>query len=104
MNSSLCAVPDRKLTQQDTRADREPGRRWLDGPTVNRSLRTRCELLGESNMQMLFSVCAKWIDGADRSRERDSASLGHNRATNFGELAEKAEESVSYVAEMQEPY
>jgi hypothetical protein len=59
--------------------------------------------MGHVNTQMLFSVDAKRIDGADRSRERDklSASLGRNPATNFGELVEKEEESGSYVAETQ---
>ena len=59
--------------------------------------------MGHVNTQMLFSVHSKWIDGADRSRERDklSASLGHNRATKIGELVEKTEESVSYLAETQ---
>ena len=59
--------------------------------------------MGHVKTQMLFSVYAKWIDGADRSRERDkrSANLGHKSAARFGELVEKAEESVSYVAETQ---
>ena len=58
---------------------------------------------GTRDTQMLFSVYSKWIDGADRSRERDklSASLGHTRATNLGELVETAEESGSYLAETQ---
>ena len=59
--------------------------------------------MGHVNTQMLFSVYSKWIDGADRSRERDklSASLGHTRAKRLDELLENTEESGSYVAETQ---
>ena len=49
--------------------------------------------LGHVNAQMVFKVYAKWIDGADKSRERDrfNAALGHTRAT----LGERREVSAS---------
>ena len=31
--------------------------------------------MGHANAQMLFNVYGKWIDGADKSRERDKLSL-----------------------------
>jgi integrase len=39
--------------------------------------------MGHVNPQMLFKVYARWIDGADKSRERDklNAVWGHTRAT-----------------------
>ncbi len=32
--------------------------------------------LGHTNANMLFRVYSTWIDGADRSRERDKLNLG----------------------------
>jgi integrase len=39
--------------------------------------------MGHANAQMLFKVYGRWIDGADKSRERDKASAAfrHDTAT-----------------------
>jgi integrase len=57
--------------------------------------------LGHVNPQMLFKVYAKWIDGADKSRERDkvNAVLGHKRATEIRENLETAARSIPSLAE-----
>ena len=57
--------------------------------------------MGHVNAQMLFKVYSKWIDGADKSRERDKMNsvLGHNWATENGEITESVARSTSSVAE-----
>jgi integrase len=39
--------------------------------------------MGHANAQMLFKVYGRWIDGTDKSRERDKASAAfrHDTAT-----------------------
>ena len=37
--------------------------------------------LGHANAQMLFKVYGKWIDGADKSRERDKLSKAFAAST-----------------------
>lgn len=59
--------------------------------------------LGHVKAHMLFRVYAKWIDGADKSRERDklNAVLGHGRATELAASLENAPTSRTSVAERQ---
>jgi hypothetical protein len=42
--------------------------------------------MGHANAQMLFRVYAKWIDGADKSREREKLNVGfrHKKRAFFG--------------------
>ena len=44
--------------------------------------------MGHANAQMLFRVYAKWIDGADKSREREKLNIGfrHDSATKSAAL------------------
>jgi hypothetical protein len=49
---------------------------------------------------MLFRLCSKWIDGADKSRGRDKLSLGlgHNLATGLIAEAKTIAQSNAYLA------
>jgi len=40
--------------------------------------------LGHTNANMLFRVYSKWIDGADKSRERDKLNLGFGHGIDCG--------------------
>lgn len=53
---------------------------WTQG-TCNKKYIAR--QLGHTNANMLFRVYSKWIDGADKSRERDKLNIGfgHDLAT-----------------------
>ena len=57
--------------------------------------------LGHTNANMLFRVYSKWIDGADKSRERDKLNLGfgHDLATELIAEAKKFAQSNTYLAE-----
>jgi hypothetical protein len=57
--------------------------------------------LGYANSQMLFRVYAKWIDGADKSRERDKFNLGfgHHLTTELIAGAKTIAQSNTYLAE-----
>ncbi len=57
--------------------------------------------LGHTNANMLFRVYSKWIDGADRSREREKLNLGfgHDLATELIAEAKKFAQSNTYLAE-----
>ena len=57
--------------------------------------------LGHTNANMLFRVYSKWIDGADKSRERDKLNLGfgHYLATELIAEAKKFAQSNTYLAE-----
>ena len=52
--------------------------------------------MGHANAQMLFRVYAKWIDGADKSREREKLNAGfrHDSATKPPRFPENAEQSI----------
>jgi hypothetical protein len=39
--------------------------------------------MGYANSQMLFRVYAKWIDGGDKSRERDKFNLGFGHRIDY---------------------
>ena len=45
---------------------------------------------------MLFRVYAKWIDGADKSREREKLNVGfrHDSATKSAHFSENKAESI----------
>jgi integrase len=51
--------------------------------------------LGHTNANMLFRVYSKWIDGADKSRERDKLNVGfgHDLATKLIVEAKKFAQS-----------
>ena len=57
--------------------------------------------LGHTNANMLFRVYSKWIDGADKSRERDKLNLGfgHDLATELIAEAKTFARSNTYLAE-----
>ena len=57
--------------------------------------------LGHTNANMLFRVYSKWIDGADKSRERQKLNLGfgHDLATELIAEAKKFAQSNTYLAE-----
>ncbi len=57
--------------------------------------------LGHTNANMLFRVYSKWIDGADKSRERDKLNVGfgHDLATELIAEAKKFAQSNTYLAE-----
>ena len=57
--------------------------------------------LGHTNANMLFRVYSKWIDGADKSRERDKLNIGfgHDLATELTVEAKKFAQSNTYLAE-----
>ncbi len=59
--------------------------------------------LGHTNANMLFRVYSKWIDGADKSRERDklNVAFGHDLATELIAEANKFAQSNTYLAETQ---
>jgi len=59
--------------------------------------------LGHTNANMLFHVYSKWIDGADKSREREKLNVGfgHDLATELIAEAKKFAQSNTYVAETQ---
>jgi hypothetical protein len=59
--------------------------------------------LGHTDASMLFRVYSRWIDGADKSRERDKLNIGfgHDLATEWIAEAEKLAQSNAYVAETQ---
>ena len=59
--------------------------------------------LGHTNANMLFRVYSKWIDGADRSREREKLFLGfgHDLATAVIAEAKTFAQSNTYLAETQ---
>jgi len=59
--------------------------------------------LGHTNANMLFHVYSKWIDGADRSRERDKLNVGfgHDLATKLIADANQFAQSNTYLAETQ---
>ena len=59
--------------------------------------------LGHTNANMLFRVYSKWIDGADKSREREKLNVGfgHDLATELIAEANKFAQSTSYLAETQ---
>ena len=59
--------------------------------------------LGHTNANMLFRVYSKWIDGADKSRERDKLNVGfgHDLATELIAEANKFAQSNTYLAETQ---
>jgi hypothetical protein len=52
--------------------------------------------MGHANAQMLFRVYAKWIDGADKSREREKLNVGfrHDSATARPHFSENQAESI----------
>ena len=56
--------------------------------------------LGHTNANMLFRVYSKWIDGADKSHERDKLNLrfGHDLATELIAEANKFAQSNTYLA------
>ena len=60
-------------------------------------------LLGHTNANMLFRVYSKWIDGADKSREREKLNIGfgHDLATELIAGAKKFAQSNTYLAETQ---
>jgi len=61
--------------------------------------------LGHTNANMLFRVYSKWVDGADKSRERDKLNhafgheFGHDLATELIAEAKKFAQSNTYLAE-----
>ena len=59
--------------------------------------------LGHTNANMLFRVYSKWIDGADKSREREKLNVGfgHDLATELIAEAKKFAQSNTYLAETQ---
>jgi hypothetical protein len=52
--------------------------------------------MGHANAQMLFRVDAKWIDGADKSREREKLNAGfrHDSAAKLQRFLENNSESI----------
>jgi len=59
--------------------------------------------LGHTNANMLFRVYSKWIDDADKWREREQLNIGfgHDLATELIAEAKKFAQSNTYLAETQ---
>ena len=59
--------------------------------------------LGHTNANMLLRVYSKWIDGADKSREREklNVGVGHDLARELIAEAKKFAQSNIYLAETQ---
>jgi len=52
--------------------------------------------LGHTNANMFFRVYSKWIDGADRSRERDKLNVGSEEVSAIRSV--KSQDKVDILA------